>query len=142
MRCDKVRNMLTKWGYNKRLAVALVLAGTLLLGFCWGMEQYMERESRAMLADVLPLAQSVAAKDWATAEDELGKVLTHWQSMRRVWLGLLSHREVWNIDEALLGISVMVEEERHEEAREQLALVQYYLERAYLSDRVNWSNFF
>lgn len=142
MSCDKMRNVLAKCGYNKRLAVALLLAGALLLGFCRGMEQYMERESRAMLADVLPLAQSVAAEDWDSAEDELGAVLAHWQRMRRVWLALLSHREVWNIDEALLGISVMVEEERRDEAREQLALVQYYLERAYLSDRVNWSNFF
>lgn len=137
-----MRNVLAKWGYNWRLAAGLLLAGLLLVGFCWGLEMYMERESRAMLAEVLPLAESVEVQDWAQAEVRLGEVLAHWQRMRRVWLGLLSHREVWNIDEALLGIGVFVEEERRGEAREQLALVQYYLERAYLSDEVNWSNFF
>lgn len=129
-------------GYNKRLAAGLVLAGVLLVAFCLGAEGYIARESRVMLDDVWPLAESVQAGDWQGAGARLDDLLWHWQGARRVWLGLLSHREVWNIDEVMLRLSVQVEEQQVEGAREQLALVQYYLERANLSDEVNWSNFF
>lgn len=129
-------------GYNKRLAAGLVLAGVLLVAFCLGAEGYIARESQVMLDEVWPLAESVQAGDWQGAGVRLGDLLGHWQGARRVWLGLLSHREVWNLDEVMLRLSVQVEEQQVEGAREELALVQYYLERANLSDEVNWSNFF
>lgn len=131
-----------KMGYNKRLAAGLVLAGVLLVAFCLYAEGHIERESRLILDDVQLLAENVAAEDGEAAVAQLSAVQEHWQQARRVWLGLLSHREVWNIDEVMIRLGVALSEEKWEAAREELGLAEYYLERAYLSDEVNWSNFF
>lgn len=129
-------------GYNKRLGLWLAAVTLAVVAGCSTAEWYIEDESEKMLADVRPLAEYVAMADWEEAEQGLARVVEHWQGARRVWLGLLSHAEVWNIDEALISLSVFMEEGKTEDAKNQLALVEYYLERSRESDDINWHNFF
>lgn len=131
-----------RWGYNGRLTLGLLFAGVLLVVFCSVAEWYIENESSKMLADMQPLAQSLELQDWDGAVQNFAEVAEHWQKARGVWLGLLSHREVWTIDEALIGLGAFVEERKSEDAKERLALVEYYLERSRESDDLNWHNFF
>lgn len=129
-------------GYNKRLGIWLAAVTLAVVIGCLAAEWYIEAESDKMLADLRPLAGYVAAADWENAEQGLGRAVEHWQGARRVWLGLLSHAEVWNIDEALISLSVFMDEQKSEDAKNQLSLVEYYLERSRESDDINWHNFF
>lgn len=131
-----------KIGYNRRLALWLLLVTVLLVVFCRVAEGYIDSESGKMLADIAPLAENIEAGEWQTAAAGLERAAAHWQDFRRVWLGLLSHREVWNIDEALISLRVYVQEGKTEEALNRLDLLAYYLERSREGDDVNWHNFF
>lgn len=129
-------------GYNKRLALCLVVVTVLLVVFCSAAELYVEKESDDILSEVAKLRSSVVLGDWEEADSGLERAAEHWQESRRVWLGLLSHREVWTIDEVMISLGAYLGERQEEDVRNQLALLEYYLARAKESDNLNWHNFF
>lgn len=131
-----------KPSYNVRLAIGLLIAGLLLVAFCRAGEWYVESACGRMLEDVLPLAASIENESWEVAGEQRDELVEHWRRVRRVLLGLLSHREVWNIDEVLIGMSAYLDGQQREDALERLALVEYYLERSVGAEEINWSNFF
>lgn len=131
-----------KLSYNKRLAVWLLLVTLLTVGFCVAAEQYIDKGSKYLLAELTVLPEQIEDGEWAQAEAMLDESYGDWQNCRRIWLGLLSHQEVWNIDTAFISLSSFLKEEKRDDALNQLSLLAYYIERVKDSDTVTWRNFF
>ena len=134
--------MKTSLGYNRRLGLCLALVAALTLGFCWGAAWFVEAESRALGGEVAAAAEAAAAEDWPQALLRLAQAHSQWQDTRRIWLGLMNHQEVSNIDLAFDGAAVYLEQRVQADTLAQLRQLRYYLELAVESDRLCWHNLF
>lgn len=131
-----------KLSYNKRLAMWLLVVTLLVVGFSVGASWYIDSESASLLAELAYLPEQVQNQQWQAAEAALAESLEHWQNTRRIWLGLLTHQEVWNIDTAFISLDAFMAGQKQDDALNQLALLEYYLALAAEGDAVTWHNFF
>lgn len=131
-----------RFGYNARLSLVLALVALLTVAFCWQASAYIERTADNLAVYVAEVRGAVKAGDWPAANDSLQQSLADWQRTRPVWLGLLNHQDVTNIDLALHSLQAFEQEQRADEALNQLSLLDYYLNLVVESDRVNLSNLF
>ena len=129
-------------GYNARLALWLSLVALLTLTFCWQTSVYIEKTAGNLAVYVAEARSAVQAEDWPTAAANLQQSLQDWQKARPFWLGLLNHQDVSNIDLAFQSLQAFQQQQRTDEVLNQLSLLDYYLNLAVESDRVNLSNLF
>ena len=129
-------------GYNARLSLGLIVITVLTLAFCWQTSVYIEKTADNLAVYLTEVRGAVQAEDWPAADRSLQQGLTGWQQARPFWLGLLNHQDVINIDLALHSLAAFAQEQRTDEVFNQLSLLDYYLELAVESDKVNLSNLF
>ena len=129
-------------GYNARLSLGLVVVSLLTLLFCWQASAYIEKTADNLTAYVSEVRGAVQADDWPAADDALRQSLTDWGQARPLWLGLLNHQDVINIDLAFHSLQAFEEEQRTDEVLNQLSLLDYYLNLVTESDKLNLSNLF
>lgn len=129
-------------GYNKRLCCWLVLAAALTVGFCLGGGRYVAAGAAELEGQLAEARLAVAAADWPRAEQLLREADACWQQQRRVWLGLMNHQDVSNIDLAFAGAGVYARAGQQADALAQLRQAGYFLQQAVESDRVCWHNLF
>ena len=131
-----------KLSYNKRLALWLLGVTVLVVAFSVGAEVYIASESKSLLSELAILPEQVEGEEWGQAEAMLDASLDSWRQTRRIWLGLLSHQEVWNIDTAYISLNSFLAARNRDEVMNQISLLQYYLQRVAEDGRVVWHNFF
>ena len=128
--------------YNKRLACLLLLVMLALVAMCCLATGYLQNVSADLLAGLAGLESQVQAENWPTARQITQCSLSDWQAVRRVWLSLLPHQDVINIDTAFISMQAFLQQEEPEEVLNQLALLQYHLTLVAENEKLNWHNFF
>lgn len=128
--------------YNKRLACLLLLVMLALVAMCCLAAGYLQNVSADLLAGLAGLESQVQAENWPTARQITQCSLSDWQAVRRVWLSLLPHQDVINIDTAFISMQAFLQQEEPEEVLNQLALLQYHLTLVAENEKLNWHNFF
>ena len=128
--------------YNKRLACLLLAVMLALVAMCCLAAGYLQNVSADLLAGLAGLETQVQAENWPTARQITQSSLSDWQAVRRVWLSLLPHQDVINIDTAFISMQAFLQQEKPEEVLNQLALLQYHLTLVAENEKLNWHNFF
>ena len=129
-------------GYNARLSLGLAAVSLLTLLFCWQASAYIEKTADNLTVYLTDVRGAVQAEDWPAAGLTLQRSLTDWRQARPLWLGLLNHQDVTNIDLAFHSLQAFAQEQRTDEVLNQLSLLDYYLNLAVESDKLNLSNLF
>lgn len=128
--------------YNKRLACLLLLVMLALVAMCCLGANYLQNVSAGLLDGLADLEPQVQAENWPQARQTSQRSLGDWQAVRRIWLSLLPHQDVINIDTAFISMQAFLQEEKPEEVLNQLALLQYHLTLVAENEKLNWHNFF
>lgn len=128
--------------YNTRLAACLLLVTALTLGFCLLASAFVADTVEIMQQGLGQMEIAMQLEDWPEMQQALDRSQQNWQQARPYWLGLLNHQDVINIDLTLQSLQAYAQQQNQDEVLNQLALLDYYLNLAVESDRLNWSNLF
>lgn len=129
-------------GYNMRLGCWLLLAAVLTVGFCIGGAAYVEDGASELGARVTQAVAAVEGEDWPRAELIVEGGAERWRRIRSVWLGLMNHQDVYNIDLAFANARVYAAGTQKADTLAALAQLSYWLRTAVESDRLCWHNLF
>ena len=128
--------------YNTRMAGWLLLVSLLTIGFCLLASAYVSQTVAEMQEGLAGVETALQTEDWPGLEQALSQSRQKWQKARPFWLGLMNHQDVTNIDLSLQSLQAYGQEQKREDVRNQLHLLDYYLQLAVECDRLTWSNLF
>ncbi len=129
-------------GYNMRLCCWLVLTAALTVGFCLGGALYVEGGASKLGGQVAQAVAAVEGEDWPRGELVIEQGAPQWEQTRRIWLGLMNHQDVYNIDLAFANAGVYAAETQKADTLAALSQLGYWLRTAVESDRLCWHNLF
>lgn len=131
-----------KLSYNKLMTAYLLLVTVLVLALCFWTSFYVRGVSAELRQGLAGMDTLVAGGSWDEAGRQLAADYAVWQEKRGVWLGLMNHQDVVNIDLAFISLQAYLEQQKPEDTLNQLAAVRYYLELMSENERLTWHNFF
>lgn len=118
--------------------IIILIIGILVTGY--GSLYYLSTSSQELLKLVEKIDEPLESDDWTKAEKATKDFLTHWEKQKDIWLLIIDHKEIDQIEEGISKLKAYIQAKEKGLAKGELVSIKHLVHHIPLKEALNLKN--